>query len=154
MLSSTPSLASIIPGQYGLVTASCTGLGFLLAYQTVLVGQARKKAKIGYPQLYATPEQEKASKDALVFNCTQRAHQNTLEFASFALFSTLLNGILYPQFAAANMAIYLVGKVLYTEGYRTGDPSKRQRGFMASLAQITMLFASTWTSYQIYTRGI
>lgn len=147
------TFASAIPGSYGLVTGACTGLGFLLAYQTMLVGGARKRAKIPYPQLYATPEQEKGSKEALIFNCTQRAHQNTLEFAPYVLFATLLNGVLYPQFAVGTMLTYLIGRVLYTEGYRTGDPAKRQRGFMGSLALIAMLFGSVYTSFQIYTRG-
>lgn len=72
---------------------------FLLLWQTSVVGKARGRAKIDYPQgvfafmgiffgnymrltsfvAYAEKAQADASLDAKKFNCAQRAHQNTLE---------------------------------------------------------------------------
>jgi glutathione S-transferase len=40
-----------------------------------LVSSARKASGIKYPQMYASKEEQDKSKEALKFNCVQRAHQ-------------------------------------------------------------------------------
>ncbi|KAI4321222.1 hypothetical protein MLD38_034628 [Melastoma candidum] len=59
------------------------------------VGAARKKYNVFYPNLYAS---ESDNKDANLFNCIQRGHQNSLE--------------MMPLF-------------FYFKGYATGDPQNR-----------------------------
>ena len=85
-------------------------------WQSMLVTQARKKAGIKYPQMYASKEEEKESNDALVFNCTQRAHQNALENITPAVLSTIIAGLRFPRLAVALAVTQLVGKVIYTLG--------------------------------------
>lgn len=85
-------------------------------WQSFLVSSARKQAGIKYPQVYATKEEEKASKLALQFNCTQRAHQNTLENLSQFFVSSLISGLLYPRLATGAAGLFIVGRIVYTLG--------------------------------------
>lgn len=83
--------------RFGYVPASIVSLGWLLVWQTLLVGRARSRAAIPYPQCaYNTPElasarsldvirlvyaeqaQVKASPLAMQFNCTQRSLSRVL----------------------------------------------------------------------------
>ncbi|KAF7795552.1 hypothetical protein EIP86_006714 [Pleurotus ostreatoroseus] len=66
------SLSINIPKEYGYTVAAVASTFCLTFFQTVKVGRARKAAKIPYPQLYAEKAQADASKEAMVFNCTQR----------------------------------------------------------------------------------
>lgn len=79
--------------------ATATVDAILSQWQSALVGGLRGKAKVQYPQgkkalqlmmtassslcrfapAYADKAQQDASKEALVFNCAQRAHSNTME---------------------------------------------------------------------------
>jgi glutathione S-transferase len=58
------------------------------------------------------------------FNCTQRAHQNTLEVVPHALFTILFSGLRYPTVATALGSLWVFGRIIYTMGYATGDPAK------------------------------
>ncbi|KAF9477514.1 membrane-associated proteins in eicosanoid and glutathione metabolism [Pholiota conissans] len=98
---------------------------FLLYGQNITVSQYRKRAGIAYPQMYAEKKQAEDSKDAHLFNCAQRAHQNTLENIPIVYTATLVAGLKYPVFAAASLAFWSLSRVSYTRGYITGDPKKR-----------------------------
>nr|CAB3263823.1 microsomal glutathione S-transferase 3-like [Phallusia mammillata] len=89
-------------------------------YLAIQVGKARKKYKVLYPTMY--------SPDNNMFNCIQRAHQNTLESMPLFLVVLLLVGIVYPKFAAACGALYVTSRFSYAWGYYTGDPKKRLNG--------------------------
>ncbi|KAK0470577.1 hypothetical protein IW261DRAFT_1516799 [Armillaria novae-zelandiae] len=110
--------------------------------QSTIVGHRRGAAGIKYPQLYAEKAQEEASKEAKIFNCAQRAHQNTLEnipmiytrcvlyavpvIVDFSLqnhCSTFLTAVYYPTIAAAALGTWVLGRILYTRGYITGNPA-------------------------------
>ncbi|KIJ65028.1 hypothetical protein HYDPIDRAFT_88789, partial [Hydnomerulius pinastri MD-312] len=65
-----------------------------------------------------------ASGSALIFNCAQRAQQNTLENFPLALVSALAARLKYPIISAALCEFWVVSRVFYTLGYTTGDPSK------------------------------
>jgi glutathione S-transferase len=96
-------------------------------------------------------EKSEAEKDPKknVFNCTQRAHQNTLEV--LPVFNTLLfiGGIKYPEISAAGGAVFLLGRVMYASGYSTGDPAKRMRGVFGYLGLLTCLGTSAATIYHL-----
>ncbi|KAL2912152.1 hypothetical protein HK105_208353 [Polyrhizophydium stewartii] len=108
------------------------GLGFRVA-------AARRKAGVPYPYLYA--ERAEADKDPLknIFNCTQRAHQNTLE--GYPIFIVLFGiaSIEHPLYAAISGLVWLAGRHAYASGYATGDPSKRTRGNFGYFGSIALL---------------
>jgi glutathione S-transferase len=105
-----------LPTGYPWVLALTTGSIFLNIWQSTLVSAARKKAGIKYPQMYASKEEEARSKEAKIFNCTQRAHQNTLESAHHFILLTLIAGFRYPRVAVGLASLNLIGRVMYTLG--------------------------------------
>ncbi|KAF8588480.1 membrane-associated proteins in eicosanoid and glutathione metabolism [Ramaria rubella] len=138
------SLTLALPERYAWVLLVGAGAGWLNIWQTLLVGRARKAAKIPYPQAYAEKAEASESKEALVFNCTQRAHQNTLEVLPFTLFSLLVSGLKYPTVATGFGVVWLLGRVLYTSGYTTGDPKKRARGIIGNVGLLGLLLTSSY----------
>jgi glutathione S-transferase len=70
-----------VPTGFSWVAASLVSVAIVLQWQRISVGNARKKASIPYPQAYAEKAEQESSMDAKIFNCKQRAHQNTLENA-------------------------------------------------------------------------
>ncbi|KAJ2912153.1 hypothetical protein MD484_g8260, partial [Candolleomyces efflorescens] len=117
--------ASLVPQGFGYVGAALVSTIFLLIGQSQVVSIKRKKAGIEYPQMYADKLQEKESKDALVFNCAQRAHQNTLENIPIVYVTTIVAGLQYPVYSASVCAFWVLSRILYTRGYISGDPKKR-----------------------------
>eukprot|EP00775_Hariotina_reticulata_P013317 gene13317-13446_t len=80
---------------------------------------------VEYPALYADEKNCPNEAHRMKFNCTQRAHLNSLE--NISIFHTLLltSGLKYPITAASFGALYLAGRIGYVEGYSSGDPKKR-----------------------------
>ncbi|KAL0563230.1 hypothetical protein V5O48_018844 [Marasmius crinis-equi] len=122
-----------IPEGLPLVGASVMSTVILLFYQTFVVSAARRAAKIDYPQVYAEKAQEDASIEAKRFNCAQRAHQNTLESIPTIYLTTAIASVRYPKLAAGFLAAWSLFRVFYTRGYATGEPKKREFGFMFSM---------------------
>ncbi|KAI0003789.1 hypothetical protein BJV74DRAFT_486929 [Russula compacta] len=114
-----------VPVGFSWVAASLLSVATLLQWQTMSVGGARKKARIPYPQPYADKAEQESSKEAMVFNCTQRAHQNTLEQAPIIVVTTLISALRYPIPAAAACGLWSLVRMIYTKRYGTGDPQKR-----------------------------
>ncbi|KAK0220399.1 hypothetical protein IW262DRAFT_1384307 [Armillaria fumosa] len=112
-----------VPEGWAWVGAALLSTQLLLVGQTAIVGRRRGAAGIKYPQLYAEKAQEEASKEAKIFNCAQRAHQNTLENIPVMYTSTFLTAVYYPTIAAAALGIWVLGRIFYTRGYITGDPA-------------------------------
>ncbi|KAF5323449.1 hypothetical protein D9611_005715 [Ephemerocybe angulata] len=141
--------AIVVPQGFGYVGAALVATVFLLAGQSQVVSAKRKAAKIQYPQMYATPAQEKESREALIFNCAQRAHQNTLENIPAVYVTTIVSGLKYPVFSAAVCAGFVVSRIFYTRGYISGDPKKRVNAAygLATVGLIANLLASTYVAY-------
>ena len=99
-------------------------------YLALQVGQARKKYGVKYPAMYS---------DSNLFNCIQRAHQNTLEQLPLYLVSLILVGIAFPKFAAACGAIFVTSRFSYAWGYYTGDPAKRLNGEYGVVGMLGLL---------------
>ena len=57
-------------------------------------------------------------------NICAGAHQNTLEILPQILGCLALGGLKYPTLTASLGAVWLLGRVMYTSGYVTGDPKK------------------------------
>merc|ERR1711994_846893 len=103
------------------VAAGSWGLNF---WQMMKVGKARKALNVEYPKMY--------SEDKPLFNCVMRAHQNTLENLPHFLTLLMLSGMKYPRYAAGAGLVWLVGRVIYSIGYYTGEPKNRYPGFLVS----------------------
>ncbi|KAK4535864.1 hypothetical protein CDCA_CDCA06G1889 [Cyanidium caldarium] len=117
-------LTSALPQHYGLVMLDVVAALVLHATFSMRVGQARRKYKVSYPNMFEVNPPQGTS----VFNCTQRGHQHYMETCTFYLPLLLLSGLEYPVAAAALGAVYLVGRWLHFTGYATGDPNKRHSG--------------------------
>jgi len=146
----------VVPEGYSYVLAAATSAFWLNVYQTVNVGQARKAAGVKYPNAYAEKAEADSSPAAMKFNCAQRAHQNTLEAVPTFLFLQLFAGLKYPYFAAGLGAAWVAGRVIYTMGYSTGDPAKRNTigGPLSSLAYAVLGFTSTYVAFELITAGL
>merc|ERR1719376_841924 len=118
-----------LPQNYGYVISAGIGAVFMVMWKGVRVGMARKKYGVEYPEMY--------SKDSAVFNCIQRAHQNTLENLPQFFFLLTICGLSHPLLSACGGWVWIGGRVVYALGYSTGDPRKRVRGG----------FWVPWTSY-------
>ena len=63
-----------IPSEFGYVILTGTASAFVIMWKGINVGMARRKYEIKYPKMYS----DENGGDNM-FNCIQRAHQNTLE---------------------------------------------------------------------------
>ena len=108
------------------------------------VGGFRKRAKVGYPNHYASQESIEAStaedkKAKYLYNCAQRAHGNFLENYSAAAICTLVGGVAYPLTAAALGSVWTVFRIMYATGYTRDDKTKGEGRLVGSgfwLAQL------------------
>jgi glutathione S-transferase len=101
--------------------------------------------------MYASREECAKDGKKRIFNCVQRAHQNTLEnYPSFLMLLTTTS-IFSPRWAAIGGVMWLIGRWLFAQGYSTGDPSKRFRGAPQVLGILPMLGISIWGAYHMIT---
>ncbi|XP_040280402.1 microsomal glutathione S-transferase 3-like [Bufo bufo] len=114
------SIAEILPQHFGYVILTFIYSYVLLMYLGIKVGKARKKYGIKYPQMYSDKEN--------VFNCIQRAHQNTLELYPAWIIFQLIAGLAFPLSASVLGAVWVTSRFSYAHGYYTGDPEKRLKG--------------------------
>jgi len=105
--------------EYGYVLLVAIASIFLFFWQGMKVGGMRKKCNINYPNMY--------SKDNDLFNCYQRAHQNTLENYPQFLILLLIGGLQYPLVNTAAGIIWIAGKVSYSLGYYSGGKRKHSK---------------------------
>ncbi|KQK13598.1 microsomal glutathione S-transferase 3 [Brachypodium distachyon] len=108
--------------EYGFVVLVVVAYAFLNFWMAFQVGKARRKYKVAYPTLYAV---ESENKDAKLFNCVQRGHQNSLEMMPMFFVMVLLGGLQHPVVAAGLGALYTVARFFYFKGYATGVPDNR-----------------------------
>ncbi|PPQ96358.1 hypothetical protein CVT26_005045, partial [Gymnopilus dilepis] len=138
------SFTVTLPEGFQYVGAALLSTVPLLLFQNRTVSVNRKKAKIEYPQMYAEKAQAESSRDAYIFNCAQRAHQNTLENIPILYPTALVSGLLYPIPTAIATALWTVGRISYTFGYVSGEPKKRGSilYIVSQVGQLGMLLAS------------
>ncbi|XP_071955213.1 glutathione S-transferase 3, mitochondrial-like [Antedon mediterranea] len=113
-------MVTVLSPHYGYVVLTALYSWVMVAFLGVKVGQARKKYGVKYPVMYDTKEP--------IFNCYQRAHQNTLEQVPHFLVFLLIGGIQHPIFSAVCGVIWVCSRFSYAYGYYTGDPEKRLNG--------------------------
>merc|ERR1711892_1354144 len=119
---------------YGYVLLVLILSYFLSFWQGGMVGRMRTKLKVDYPAMYSDTEP--------LFNCYQRAHQNTLE--KMPLILILAAGLFNAKVAAAFGFFWLISRVVCSVGYYSGLPKNRIVGSLLSLlselALLTMTF--------------
>ncbi|KAM4124282.1 hypothetical protein ACB094_01G218900 [Castanea mollissima] len=124
----------VLPKEYGYVALVLVFYCFLNFWMAAKVGRARKRFNVPYPTLYAL---ESENKEAKLFNCVQRGHQNSLEMMPIFFMLMMLGGFRNPCTCAVLGALYTVTRFFYFKGYSTGDPQNRltigKYGFLALL---------------------
>merc|ERR1712037_431762 len=110
---------------YGCVFLVCILSYFLSFWQGFMVGRMRTKLKVDYPAMYSDTEP--------LFNCYQRAHQNTVEKMPLFLILLLSAGLFNAKVAAALGFFWLLSRVIYSVGYYSGMPKNRVVGSLLSL---------------------
>ncbi|KAF8605350.1 membrane-associated proteins in eicosanoid and glutathione metabolism [Ceratobasidium sp. AG-I] len=138
------SISITLPEHYGYVALAAISTGFLTLWQTTYVSAGRKKSGVKYPRLYAEKAEMDQSIEAVKYNCAQRAHGNTMEFIPHVLFFVSFLGLRRPILAASLGAAWNFSRVLYTLGYVTGDPAKRNTrgGFFGTLAYVGLILGA------------
>ncbi|KAL5721932.1 glutathione transferase [Ranunculus cassubicifolius] len=115
----------LLPKEYGYVVLALALYSLVNFWMGFKVGGARRKYKVFYPTLYASAAE---NKDANVFNCIQRGHQNSLEMMPMFYLALSLGGLQHPCVATALGLVYTVGRIVYFLGYSTGEPKNRMYG--------------------------
>ncbi len=133
------SITLQVQPEFAYVLLCVVGAYSLHIWQMLQVGKMRKMLKIFLPTMYSDKHPE--------FNCYQRAHQNTLEQVPFYLASLPVAGLRHPLVAAAAGAAWLVGRVVYSHGYYSGNPKHRMPGvFISFSAQAVLMLLGVSTA--------
>jgi glutathione S-transferase len=107
-----------ISSSYGPVLFIAASALIFSTVQSVYIGSTlRPRAKILYPQLYATPEQAAADPVVFAYNCAQRAHANYVENLFPAIGSMLVAGLSHPLAAGCIGLGWLGCRLIYFYNY-------------------------------------
>ncbi|XP_046849386.1 microsomal glutathione S-transferase 3-like [Xenia sp. Carnegie-2017] len=128
----------VLSPEYGYVILTGVASVFMNVYLASQVGKARKKFKVNYPKMY--------DDEHPIFNCYQRAHQNTLEIYPMFLVLLFTGGLKHPCISSISGIIFIASRIVYAFGYYTGDPKNRLRGSFGYLSAIGMIGCSISTA--------
>ncbi|XP_069080027.1 glutathione S-transferase 3, mitochondrial-like [Pleurodeles waltl] len=135
------SIRDIVPENFAYVILTFCYGQVMLFYLSSKVMAGRKKYDVKYPKMYS-------DKDPL-FNCIQRAHQNTLEVLPTWLIFQLLAGLAFPIPASILGALWVTSRFSYARGYYTGDPQKRMQGAYGYIGYFGVIILSIASALQL-----
>ncbi|XP_075883681.1 microsomal glutathione S-transferase 3b [Nelusetta ayraudi] len=134
------AVLNALPSEFGYVILTYLYSWIMLAYLATKVGSARKKYNVKYPNMYSDKEP--------IYNCIQRAHQNTLEiYPQWLVFQTIA-ALVYPLSASVLGCIWVTSRFSYAWGYYTGDPAKRMYGVYGYIGYLGVIFLSISVALQ------
>eukprot|EP01024_Parvocaulis_polyphysoides_P070936 TRINITY_DN878_c0_g1_i1.p1 TRINITY_DN878_c0_g1~~TRINITY_DN878_c0_g1_i1.p1 ORF type:complete len:150 (-),score=18.18 TRINITY_DN878_c0_g1_i1:155-604(-) len=133
---------------YVLLTA---GASFVVhnVWMTYYVIAARKKYGVKYPDLYATKDNGSSEANMKAFNCVQRGHQNSIENLPSFYTLLILSGLKYPVTASVLGAVTVLGRMLYFQGYSSGNPNGRYRGAFGTFGLLGLLGCTIKFAYDL-----
>ncbi|CAK6968058.1 microsomal glutathione S-transferase 3b [Scomber scombrus] len=134
-------ILTVLPSSFGYVIFTYLYSWVMLSYLGIQVGVARKKYSVKYPAMYSDKD--------MVFNCIQRAHQNTLEvYPQWLVFQTIA-ALVYPATTSVLGIIWVTSRFSYAWGYYTGDPEKRMRGVYGYIGYLGVIILSICVALQL-----
>ena len=138
--------AAALPPNYGLCVL-VLGVGFGVdAALKVAVIMARKKYHVAYPNLYAPH----GHKHKYEFDSVQRGHANFLETYAPTMLQMMGAGLVYPRYAAAFGATYLLGCLIKGIGYGVSGPEgRRLGGIIAHLGDLPLAFLTFRAAFKL-----
>nr|BAJ14113.1 microsomal glutathione S-transferase [Danio rerio] len=135
------AIEGVLPANFGYAILVYVYSFVMLMYLGMKVGAARKKFGVKYPTMYSDKDQ--------IFNCIQRAHQDTLEvYPQWLLFQTIA-ALHYPSAASVLGAIWVTSRFSYAWGYYTGDPAKRMHGVYGYIGLFGVLLISIYVALNL-----
>ncbi|XP_078538843.1 glutathione S-transferase 3, mitochondrial-like [Lissotriton helveticus] len=135
------SIRDIVPENFAYVILTFCYSQIMLFYLSSKVMQGRKKYDVKYPTMYSDKDQ--------IFNCIQRAHQNTLEVIPTWLIFQLLAGLAFPIPASILGALWVTSRFSYARGYYTGDPQKRMHGAYGYIGYFGVMILTIASALQL-----
>ena len=138
-----------MPSYVLLVAASSVWVGIA---HTFVTGHFRGRAKVPFPNAYASANEVATSKEKFLFNCAQRAHAQFLEHYPLFLTSLAVAGLRDPTWAAGLGASWIVARFMFLWGYTraTGNENGRGRywGGWYQFPQIGLMGMAMWTGWK------
>uniref|UniRef100_G3UH35 Glutathione S-transferase 3, mitochondrial n=1 Tax=Loxodonta africana TaxID=9785 RepID=G3UH35_LOXAF len=129
---------AVLSKEYSIMVLTGAVSFMRVAHLAINVAKACKKYKVEYPAMNC-----KDPENGHLFNCIQRAHRNMLEVYPPLLFLLAVEGVYLLRIASALGLAWIV-----SYGYYTGEPKKRNRGALGSIALIGLTGTTACSAFQ------
>ncbi|PVU93256.1 hypothetical protein BB559_003372 [Furculomyces boomerangus] len=126
------------------------GMGLQCTIAGMGCGAARKKYKVGYPDMGSGRFAAKLSdEDWAAFNNVIRVHQNYVEQLPVAISAVLMSGLFFEKASISLGLIYIICRFMYAYGYTNFGPKGRMAGAMGlNLSNFAMLGLCFFGAYK------